>query len=55
MNKAEKICEKVAELCENEGLDYLFITEGKSRWSISRDEHLRAVAKYHKDTEAVND
>lgn len=31
--------------------DFLFIVEGKSCWSISRDEHIRKVAKFHKENE----
>ena len=37
----EAICEKVKDLCKNEKTDFLFIVEGKSCWSISRDEHIR--------------
>ncbi len=44
----ENICEKVKELCKKENIDFLFITEGKSCWSISHDEHIRKVAKFHK-------
>ena len=47
----EDICEKVRELCKEENVDFLFITEGKSCWSVSHDEHIRKVANYHKDNE----
>ena len=47
----EAICEKVKDLCKNEKTDFLFIVEGKSCWSISRDEHIRKVAKFHKENE----
>lgn len=49
--KKEDICEKVKELCKSENIDFLFIIEGKSCWSISRDEHIRKVAKFHKENE----
>ena len=47
----EDICEKVKELCKEEKVDFLFITEGKSCWSISHDEHIRQVARFHKENE----
>jgi hypothetical protein len=42
---------KVRELCEKEGVDFLFITEGASSWSVSHDAHINAVAEYHQETE----
>lgn len=45
----EDICEQVKKLCKSENIDFLFITEGKSCWSISNDEHIRQVAKFHKE------
>ena len=45
----EAICEKVKDLCKNEKTDFLFIVEEKSCWSISKDEHIRKVAKFHKE------
>lgn len=50
MNK-EEICEKVRSICKEENVDFLFITEGKSCWSVSQDEHIRDVAYYHKENE----
>ena len=47
----EEICEKVRSICEEENVDFLFITEGKSCWSVSQDEHIRDVAYYHKENE----
>lgn len=47
----EDICEKVKELCNEENIDFLFITEGKSCWSISYDDHIRKVANFHKENE----
>ena len=47
----EDICEKVKELCKEEKVDFLFITEGKSCWSISHDEHIRQVSRFHKENE----
>ena len=48
----EEICEKVRSICEEENVDFLFITEGKSCWSVSHDEHIRKVANYHKENES---
>lgn len=50
----ENICDKVKELCKKENIDFLFITEGKSCWSISHNEHIRKVAKFHKENEPLN-
>lgn len=48
----EEICSKVRELCESENIDFLFITEGKSCWSISKEsKHIRDVERFHKETE----
>ena len=47
----EDVCEKVRELCKEENIDFLFITEGKSCWSVSHDEHIRKVANFHKENE----
>ena len=47
----EEICNKVRDLCESENIDFLFITEDKSCWSITNNEHIREVARFHKETE----
>lgn len=47
----EEICEKVRSICKEENVDFLFITEGKSCWSVSHDEHIRKVAYFHKENE----
>ena len=48
----EEICEKIRSICKEENVDFLFITEGKSCWSVSHDEHIRKVANYHKENES---
>ena len=47
----EEICEKVRSICKEENVDFLFITEGKSCWSVSHDEHIRKVKNFHKENE----
>lgn len=51
MNK-EEICKKVKQLCEEENIDFLFIIEGKSCWSISHDGYIKKVANFYKDNES---
>ena len=47
----EEICEKVRNICKEENVEFLFITEGKSCWSVSKNEHIRKVAHFHKENE----
>ena len=47
----EEICEKVRSICKEENVEFLFITEGKSCWSVSKNEHIRKVAHFHKENE----
>lgn len=47
----EEICEKVRSICKEENVEFLFITEGKSCWSFSKNEHIRKVAHFHKENE----
>ena len=48
----EELCNKVRELCESEKVDFLFITEEKSCWSISKEsKHIRDVMNFHKENE----
>ena len=51
MDRKEKLCETVRSLCKAEGVDFLFITDGKSCCSIRDNAHLKKVADYHKRTE----
>lgn len=50
MSKKE-LCEKVRKLCEEENMEFLFILEGKSCWSVSHNEHIKEVVRFHKNTE----
>ena len=48
----EEVCEKVKQMCEEAKIDFLFITENQSCWSIKKSsKHIRDVAKYHKENE----
>jgi len=49
MYSALEICNKVREMCEKEGLDFFFCTEGVSSWSVNSnsDEHLRRLVVLH--------
>lgn len=51
LEKREKLCTKVREMCKDVHEDFLFIVDGKSCWSIKNNEHIKDVACYHKKTE----
>ena len=49
----ERVCEQVRKICEDVNIDFLFITEEKSCWSISKEsKHLRDVVNFHKENES---
>lgn len=45
----EEICKEVRRLCNDAGLDFFFVTEGRSEWSVSSEsnEHLRRMVILH--------
>lgn len=47
-----ELCNKVKKLCDDAGVPFLFITEGKSVWCCEKGTHIHDVVKYHKETEA---
>ena len=51
----EELCNKVREMCEIAGEEFLFIIDGKSCWSVKNNDHIRDVAYYHKRTENYKD
>lgn len=55
MDKVSEICEEVKKMCKNLGVDFLFITDGRSCWSVESNEHIKKVAKFHKETEKFCD
>lgn len=55
MNKKElrELCNKVKSLCEKEGVEFLFITEGCSVWNTCNNGHLKQVKDFHKELEEI--
>jgi len=54
-NKIEEVCRQVRNICKDANLEFLFITEGRSEWSANNNEHIREVARYHKQLESSQD
>lgn len=54
-NKRElrELCDEVKRLCEKEGVEFLFITEGYSAWNVRANGHLKQVKDYHKILEDI--
>ena len=50
MDKKElrELCNEVKSLCEQEGVEFLFITEGCSVWNVCKNGHIREVKDHHK-------
>ena len=48
---SNELSNKIRKICDSYGVDYIFITEGASCWSIRHDKHLMNIARIHKNTE----
>lgn len=52
--KRRILAKNVRDLCEELCIDFLFIVDGYSEWSVTKDGHLKDVINYHRDTENLN-